>query len=279
MKKIILSSFLVAATIGLVFTGCKKDTTSSDTDTEFAANNAQGESASNDVVNYADAAANSPSGSATLRVSSEADILGGCAIITHDSTGSGLTMTRTITIDFGTGCTNANGKVRKGKIIITHQGHYFDNGSVKIITFDGFYINDRHIEGRKSITNNGKNSAGHSNWTISADFTITSADGKVFTWKSSRNREMIAGEGTITMFDDAYSITGSASGSNKRGIDYTATIVKPLVRILACDFIESGSIDFVVGTKPTRTFDYGDGTCDDLATVTIDGHSYPVTLR
>src|SRR6478736_371564 len=58
-----------------------------------------------------------------------------------------------ITVDFGTGCTDAKGNERKGKIIITYTGRRYSVGSTRSITFDGYYINGVHIEGIRNVTN------------------------------------------------------------------------------------------------------------------------------
>jgi len=275
MNKKILLGLTTVAVLGLVYTGCKKDKDETTADTEFASNNELSESSSNDAENFADDVAKGQ-GSGSFRTSSSESMMGGCATITHDT----VSNPRVMTIDFGTtNCVCNDGRSRRGKIVVTYSGKYFEAGSSKSMTFNEYYVNDNKVEGTKSIVNNGKNNSGHSTWTISADLTITKSNGKVHSWSSTRTREMIAGEGTKTRLDDIYSITGSASGDNKKGITYTATIVKPLVRALACRWFQSGSIDFNIGTKPTRTLDYGNGDCDAQATVTVDGKTYPITLR
>src|SRR6478735_1032959 len=47
----------------------------------------------------------------------------------------------TITIDFGTGCTDAKGNVRKGIIHVKYVGRRFLPGSTVETTFDGYSIN------------------------------------------------------------------------------------------------------------------------------------------
>ena len=53
----------------------------------------------------------------------------------------------------------------------------------------------------------------------------------------------------------------------KNGTERTVTVVKPLKRKMACRFLVSGSVEIQKNEK-TITLDYGDGTCDDLATIT-----------
>ena len=91
---------------------------------------------------------------------------------------------------------------------------------------------------------------------------------------------MTAGESTLIWSDDVYSITGSASGKSAKGNNFSATITSALIVKLTCKNIVKGTFDFDPGTgKPVRTVDYGDGTCDDVATVTIGSKTYTVHLR
>jgi hypothetical protein len=76
-----------------------------------------------------------------------------------------------------------------------------------------------------------------------------------------------------------YLITGSANGTSAGGTSYTAVIGQALRKELSCRHIVSGIISITPGDKPTRTINYGDGTCDDKATVTINGNVFNITLR
>ena len=49
-------------------------------------------------------------------------------------------------------------------------------------------------------------------------------------------------------------------------------------RVLCRKFFTSGTITHTPNNKPTRIIDYGDGTCDNKATVTINGKSYDILL-
>ncbi len=284
MKKLMYRSFLVVAATALIFTaGCKKDKTEpvADTDVSAASDNEQSETTANDVVNIADAAgAGQNSG---FRVSADYSILGQCATVSRDSVMSGSVVTsRIITVNFGAAnCICADGRSRRGKIIITISGgRYFDPGASKSIAFDGFYVNETHVEGSRTITNKGLNAAQNPYWEIAADLTFTKADGTKHTWKSARTREMIKGYNTLSSAaDDEYSITGSADGTASNGNVYHAEIKTALVKAVACRWIQSGTVEISITGKLTRTIDFGNGTCDDQATVTINGQSKIITLH
>ncbi len=197
-----------------------------------------------------------------------------CATVIHDS------INHIITYDFHSGCTGADGKVRAGKVIVNYTGTgHFDPGSSWVVTFDSFYVNTRHVEGTRSVVNNGFNSDSNMNWTITAtNMRITRADGSWRTWNSVRNREMVAGYGDTDWQNDEYLINGTADGTNSNG-DAVNCVLTDLRREHDCHWITSGTLQITPGSRPVRTIDFGSGTCDDQATVTKNGVSRTITLR
>jgi hypothetical protein len=242
--------------------------------TKSAEDHALAEGSYNDVNQIANEAATG--GLSSFKTEEGASTLSACATITHDSTSS----PRQLIIDFGTvNCLCADGRNRRGKILVSYTGRYRDAGSVHNISFDNYYVDDNKISGTKVVTNMGLNSAGHSYFSIHVDGSIEKADGRVVTWVSDRQREWLAGESTSTKLDDVYLITGSASGTTADGDHFTANITVPLRKALACRWIESGSVEFTPGSKPTRTIDFGTGSCDDEATISARGRSKIIHMR
>lgn len=274
LKKLIPA--LLVLSIAFV-SACRKDRDDLD-DTTVASDNEQSETFSNDVMNIADNAAKT--GSAGFRTSADNAIYEGlsqCASVIHDT----VSNPKMLTIDFGTvNCLCADGRNRRGKIIVTYTGRYFETGAVKTMNFDNFYRNDNKLEGTRTITNNGLDNQGRMNWTINAqNMKITKSNGKVHTWNSVRTRTMIAGYDTQIWTDDVYEITGSASGINANGLNYTANITKALHRAMNCRWIDSGTIEITPEGKNTRTVDFGNGTCDDQATVSVKKRTRNITLN
>jgi hypothetical protein len=272
---------MVAATVGIVLGACKKkEDEPQDNDTSAATDNALAEGSFSDANSISDQAA---AGNLTSFLygnsneSGERDLMTGCATITRDTVSS----PRTITVDFGTAnCLCNDGRNRRGIIHISYTGHYKDSLSMHTITFTDYFVNDNKVEGTHTVTNNGHNNSGHLTFSISVNGTITKANGGgTVTWTSTRTREWIEGESTALWSDDVYLITGSASGTNAAGNSYTATIISALKIKLNCHNIVSGKMDLTPSGKPTRTIDWGNGDCDNQATVTINGHVYNITLH
>lgn len=217
-----------------------------------------------DAQNIADAGADAGNGSKVYRTTQTT--VGGCATVTA-SAGH-------ITIDFGpTNCLCVDGRLRRGKVNVTYSGGgYADSGSTHTITFDSFYVNNNHIEGTKTVTNMGHNSAGKIFFNINVDGTVTRVSGAVIHQVSSRVRTWMEGSVTPSRFDDIYNITGggTVTRTNPAGTTTTATIaiISPLVVAMDCRWIEAGTITQTIGTA-TRTLNYGTTpTCDSLATFT-----------
>ncbi|MFM9052162.1 MAG: hypothetical protein ACKOKF_07590, partial [Bacteroidota bacterium] len=148
MKKNQILQLLIATSILSTLLSCRKDKEEMDTTLGYEVG--QFESITNDVDNMIGQVwQGDGSISQKLSVPSTGSLLSGCADVTHD------TLSNTIEIDFGTGCTGLDGRTRAGIVNVTYTGGYFTPGSSHTITFDSFYVDTRHIEGVRQITNNG----------------------------------------------------------------------------------------------------------------------------
>ena len=281
MKKTVKSLLLLCCVSFVLFYSCKKDdtpVTASDNETQTSVDNSFAESTSNDVTAVSTQSEDNGVAGTPLD-SSYGYHLGHCATLTRDTT----SVPYKLTIDFGTiNCLCFDGKYRRGKIIVLYTGHYRDAGSKHTITFEDYFVNNYKVEGNQTVVNNGRNAAGNLTFSVNVSMVITDSTGKALTHTSTRLREWIAGESTWGFHawsDDVYKITGSASGTNFNGTSYTATITNPLIVSLSCRWIEEGTIEFAPQSKLKRTIDYGNGDCDNKATVTIAGITFPITLR
>ena len=262
-------SLALLASALLVLVACKKEKDEEiDLDYTSASDNARAEDAFSDMLSEVDKAVDANG----LRDADDA-----CApTVTFDT----LTSPRTITIDFGTvNCTANNGRERRGRILVSYTGHYREPGTVIIITPDNYYVNDNHVQGTKTVINLGENSDGHLQFSVVVDGTLTAGDGSwTATHHANRTRTWVEGEGTATIFDDVYLITGGGSGVNRNGNAYTVNIINALRVRMDCQFITAGTVEVTPENKPTRTIDYGNGSCDGAITITVNGHTFPFTI-
>lgn len=250
--------FLSFVLLGLVATSCNKNTDTV-TDESVAADNATAEANFSDESRIVDVAAIENGLGKTN---------GTCPAVTVDT----LSTPHSMTLDFGpSNCTGADGKLRRGKIIITWSGRYRQAGTVITHSYVDFYQNNNKIEGTKTVTNMGLNNAGHIYFTVQiTNAKVTKVNGKIISWSSTRTREWIQGSNTPAVSDDIYSITGSATGTDANGNSFSMLITKALITDFSCQFhLVSGTIEITPTGKPTRVIDYGNGNCDDDATLTV----------
>lgn len=281
-RKSIFPGIMACCLIALSFTACKKDSKETDSDTAPAQDNSLAESNYNDVNTMVDASMSLGTSFSFRQATNEPgarveDVLGGCTNVTIDSANTN----RTLVIDFGTtNCKGADGRNRRGKILATWTGKYRDQGTVVNITFDNYFVDDNQIKGTHKTTNMGYNAAQHLVYKIEVDGSIVKANnGGTILWKSTREREWVAGAATpMNILDDTYSITGSANGTTASGDAYTISITQALVRKMNCYWFESGKLEVTPAGRLTRTLDYGSTGCDNKATVTINGTIFNVQL-
>jgi hypothetical protein len=140
-------------------------------------------------------------------------------------------------------------------------------------------VDDNQVIGTRTITNKGHNAAGHQNFDIVTNGSrVLANNGGTITYQSNHNREWTEGENTLPVGDDVYSFSGSASGTTTAGQAYTIAITTPLVWKMSCTHFVSGVFDLTPAGEPKRIVDYGTGDCDNIATVTVLGFSFQITL-
>ncbi|MBA3647389.1 MAG: hypothetical protein H0W62_02385 [Chitinophagales bacterium] len=270
MKNLKLSlTILLLAGIG-VFSACQKDQMNTDLQNEDITREANVAFADHQSA-YVDALTQAVSWNVITPLNS-ASVLSPCSTVTYDTS----SVVKTVTIDFGSvPCQVPNGEeFRQGTLIITWTGNMLDSGTVKTITPQNYYVGDsasrmNKFEFSKTITNMGKNEKGNTHFLVEMkNATLTLWDGGTITWNGNHDREWVQGAQTPNRSDDVFLITGGSNGIDRKGEPFTAEILKPL-RKDDCEWIVSGTKIVTHGDNSSRTIDYGDGNCDDLATVTL----------
>lgn len=276
MKTRIKLIFIAFLGLGILASSCKKDETDPTNDTSYASDDVFAESIFDDVSNIGDEAYEM--GSSNLK-SGDGDkiFLSPCATVTLDTTVS----PRVLTIDFGEeNCLCNDGRYRRGKILISFTGRYKKPGSVITTGFDNYFVNDNQVDGTKVVTNMGKNDDNQPYFSVIVTGVIyLKNDGGTISWNATKTRTWIEGYFTKFIRDDVYLIEGEAEGIRPSGLTWEREIINPLRKELNCKWIVSGTIELRPQDKPVRLLDYGDGSCDNVATVIIDGVTYTITLK
>lgn len=280
MKKI-FGLLILTGAFGLYSCNDDSDSLSSDEALEIAIEDASFETTSTelmeDIDEVADFATGSVEGSAGRTLHRGGERFGDCVTITEDEA------TGTKTIDFGDeGCEGRDGRVRTGKIIVTVEGERDEPGFSMTITLEDFAIDTIQIEGTRVMTYvSGTDTEKEYNATLTGG-KMTFPDGTEATRESTRTR--------IATFDEDGTKTqvaryGSASGINKEGLAYSNVVDETAAILSLSTCIEEGIFAPVSGImtiniegESEKTIDFGDGTCDNMVTITQDGVSEEVEI-
>jgi hypothetical protein len=205
--------------------------------------------------------------------------LGPCTSISRDTVGE----TVVTTISFGSdSCIGFDGKVRLGKIILTSQGDYFGGEAKVNITFEDYFVDGNQVLGTSEIISY-INADGNRQADIVDNGSIVMGDGSgTITLSSTKTRILTAGTSTFGKRDDVVELTGTATGTLLTGVTFTSTTETPLVRNYTWECMGvfvSGITKITVSDGTEITVDYGDGTCDNTATVTTNGETQTITLE
>ncbi len=196
----------------------------------------------------------------------EDELLDG-ATVTHDRANN------IITVDYGEGVEGPGGRIRKGKVIITYNGLRWEPGSFRQVTFENFSIDDVQIEGVRRLENTAESTDDN------PEFTVTLQGGMLtFTDSTTASREVNKVRSWLRAanpLNDEVSVTGSANGSRRDGVNYSVEILERIVYKRDCRrariFVPVAGVKQITSGDNVAVIDYGDGECDNIATVTING--------
>jgi len=200
-----------------------------------------------------------------------------CLEVTYHTNDNGELWPMRMTLDFGEeNCEWPEGIFRRGKIHVSLSDYWVNEGSVRTIEFEDHYINDINIFGTKTIENTGLNDAQHPTWEINIiEGGLKDTLGNEKTLNATLYGELIEGEAALKYCHKVYEITGSGSGTNNN-VSFTMEIINPLRYKYGCWYPLSGSLEITSGGE-TVIIDYGDGECDNIATMQI-GNADPVEI-
>ncbi len=196
--------------------------------------------------------------------------------ITVDPTGRAYP--KTITIDYGDGLELVNGRIISGKIIINVSARPRTNGATREVTYENFYVDSVNIAGGATRTFMGADSTERVFSNVS-NLTLTFADGAVVQRTGERTRTLVEGfETPFLHSDDVILISGFVNYEAANGATFSKTIIDPLTKTGACRFIVQGFVSFTLNGEDFAELDYGDGTCNDVATITKDNETRQITI-
>lgn len=178
-----------------------------------------------------------------------------------------------------------DGRYRAGKVGVLMSKRWSENGCEIVISipssneyYAGNGSNMYKITGTKTITRTSATSYS----VVVANATMQRDNGTV-SWQSQRTITLTKDAG-IGWLNDEYEISGSASGTNVNGDEFTVSTVTPLLKKLSLGCLST----FVSGTLKLENSNgkelllnydtFGNQACDKTATVTYNGKSKNITL-
>ena len=285
MKTNRLTAAILIVTLSAGIISCKKESSSlvASADTESATtlalsgNQAVADNLAEDVNNV------------FMEAAADKNLLGNCTasqpvVTTNTLTCASISVTpatsfpKTIVIDFGTGgCTSTNGNVHTGKLNIVLTDSVRKTGSKAVVTFTNYTVNNFKIDGTVTWTNTSIPST--RSWERKVDNgKITAPDGSYSLHSGTIDIVQIAGANTPnSLLDDVFLITGNQTVTNAAGKTRNCYITEALQKKTSCDNIGAGKLK-VEGASHYATIDFGNGDCDKIATVAIDGQ-LPQTIQ
>lgn len=286
-NKLIVLSTAVVTTAVFIFTACKKNDSTSATDTGFSTETATADRTFEDAQTASDQAATTTS---TTISSNFRTTIGGCATITRDSNTSTTPTTHTDTITFTSGCTSWDGKMRTGSIILTYQGQYNDSGATHSITFYNYTVDGNAVSNSsyRNVTNMGGNVV----YVTDEGSILMSGATNSIRWSAHRIRTWTAGFSNVPniLADDKYSVTDQTGYADTlvraNGNVVTNLITSAVLYDYSCTYrIVGGTIvhTFANNTSATLVYNTSGGVasstpCTGEATLTYNGHTYTINL-
>jgi hypothetical protein len=305
MKNSLKKMFMIAGLATITLVGCnKKETTQVDNETQSAVDNAVADQEFASVIPTTNnhAIGTKGTGAKDGRFMATCDtllILNKTAAYTH--TPSGITYPQFDTtlvagkfkfapvfeLNLATSCPQSfvDGKPRSGKwfIIITGplrvpnnqmivklDGHTTNNAisykcdNITLTTLASSTVFPKYQKFSVSMTGG---ECKTNNWTIKYQFNRTFTN--YYEGKTA---------GSIIPVTEVF---GTSEGVNREGKKFTVNIPQgsSCVKHQACQFIDKGVIELTPEGFKTRTIDFGNGTCDEDATFTVNGNTVAFKLK
>jgi hypothetical protein len=206
----------------------------------------------------------------------ESSYLSDCPVVTVNKTSNPQVMT----IDFGTACTGKDGKVRSGKIIVTSTS-FTTFPSVRDKSFVNYSVDGKKIEGSvtKTISKDQENNIRTA--VITENVTITFPDGEGKATRKAEQTRQYQRNKLLNPADNQVVSWGKVEFTRVSGVKITKTVTadKPLVFKVACHHLVSGVVSVATSNNRSWTIDYGDGACDNKATLTNGDGTKEIKIR
>lgn len=196
-----------------------------------------------------------------------------CTTITIEPNGNG----GVITLDFGDGCTLNNGAVVSGKIVLEYGAIIGGTRTINY-TFVDYTYNQNSVMGGGEVFREIANEDGNPQSTVNEAITVSFPNTDITATRTgTRISEWVEGVGSGVWLDNVYHVTGNWDTVLTNGFTRSGNVTQALVAKVSCPYLVSGVLDVTQNTL-SGAIDWGDGACDNQATITINGEVYDIIL-
>lgn len=200
-----------------------------------------------------------------------------------------------VTINFPqSGCMGPDGRVRRGQIKTTYTNRLLVPGAESITTFLNFSIDSVTVGGTYKVKNMVEPiqitifppQYNHKWLATVVGGRLGFPNGNVVEWNSSKTIEQVEGSHTPPLTDNVFKIIGNSNGASIRNsvtTSWNSETTEPLFKRTTCRWIVKGKIRTIrrnlSNTSPwVGILDFGNGNCDNIATLNVNGNIRTITL-
>ncbi|MCS6935416.1 MAG: hypothetical protein NZM35_09755 [Chitinophagales bacterium] len=181
---------------------------------------------------------------------------------------------RMATINFGSGCYDAKGVYYSGQVSVTFNNPDLGTPNTEFkIQFNDFVMGDVKQNGKATWKNLGKDDEGIPTGTIRSQVYVNLLSTGYY--KYHITDFTIRNHGFEDRVNGSLEIKPTAHDNPECSMNITEELIKPY---LDCEFTVSGKVHIQYQNAPDEYLDLGNGTCDNLATLTSNGVSQTVTI-
>ncbi len=178
------------------------------------------------------------------------------------------------TVNFDNCNVEENGEMLNGMLTVTYKAG--DESTAFLATYTDLSVGAIVINGTRSFTINGDGENENVSFTIVSDMSIKLADGSVIEEVGTKTFTIIFD------FEDFANSALTVAGNwivNADGNTYTVNVSSDLVANFGCEQVGQGVMALAKNGLEV-VIDFGDGTCDDLASMTYpDGTLEEISLK
>jgi len=168
-------------------------------------------------------------------------------------------------------CEGEDGKIRSGSLLVSWTADANENILSYTVTFEQYTVDGYIPEGSVTVTTGTISQTSISFSVVVNDGQLTCPDGKQLSYEQDLTYAL--------QFETfGFTLDGSVTGTNKDGVTYIGNISSPLTAVLDCEYLVSGRLNATFNGRQAVTLDYGDGTCDNLATLSRGSESLTIEL-